>query len=43
MSEFPPSNKKKFKFNHHPSLSNEVLSVICGRSGCGKTYLLFKI
>ena len=34
---------KKVKFNHHPNLSNKVLAVICGRSGCGKTYLLFKI
>ena len=34
---------KKVKFNHHHNLSNKVLSVICGRSGCGKTYLLFKI
>lgn len=34
---------KKVKFHHHPNLSNKVLSVICGRSGCGKTYLLFKI
>ena len=31
------------KFNHHRNLSNEVLSVICGRSGCGLTYLLSKI
>ena len=35
--------RRKVKFNHHPNLSNKVLSVICGRSGCGKTYLLFKI
>ena len=34
---------KKLRFKHHPNLSNKVLSVICGRSGCGKTYLLFKI
>ena len=35
--------KKKIKLKHHPNLSSKVLSVICGRSGAGKTVLLLKI
>ena len=35
--------RKKIKFKHHPNLGNKVLSVLAGRSGSGKTYLLFKI
>lgn len=34
---------KKIKFKHHSNLGSKVLAVLAGRSGCGKTYLLFKI
>ena len=35
--------KKKIKFNHHPNLSNKIMCLLVGRTGCGKTYLMFKI
>jgi hypothetical protein len=34
---------KKNKFNHSPKLSSNIMGVICGRTGAGKTYLLFKM
>ena len=34
---------RKLKFNHHPNLGTKILAVIAGRSGAGKTQLLFKI
>ena len=34
---------KKIKFKHHPNLGSKVLAVIAGRSGAGKTQLLFKM
>ena len=35
--------KKKQTMKHHKNLSNKVMAVLCGRTGCGKTYLMFKI
>ena len=34
---------KKIKFNHHSNLGSKVLAVIAGRSGAGKTRLLFRM
>jgi len=34
---------KKNKFNHTSKLSSNIMGVICGRTGAGKTYLLFKM
>lgn len=34
---------KKIKFNHSKKLTNNLMSVICGRTGAGKTRLLFKM
>ena len=35
--------KKKQIMHHHKNLSNKVMGVLCGRTGCGKSYLMFKI
>lgn len=34
---------KKIKFNNSSKLNSNLLAVLCGRSGAGKTYLLFKM
>ena len=35
--------KKKLRFTHHENLSSKVMALLVGRTGCGKTFLMFKI